>query len=55
MSILTLHKIEKVILEFWKQQQNKQNYNSINVNQAAKPEIRIFKDRFKSCFDTGRL
>ena len=21
--------------------------------QDAKPEIRIFKDRFKSCFDTG--
>ena len=32
---------------------NQQNYNNINVNQAAKPEFRIFKDRFKSCFDTG--
>ena len=54
MSILTLHKIKKVILKFWKQQKTKHNYN-INVNQAAKPEFRIFKDRFKSCFDTARL
>ena len=54
MSILTLHKIKKIILEFWRQQnKTKQNYNNINVNRAAKPEFRIFKDRFKSCFDTG--
>ena len=27
----------------------------MNANQAAKPKFRIFEDRFKSCFDTGRF
>ena len=51
MSILTLHKIKKGNIGILKAAtKTKQNYYSINVNQAAKQEFRIFKDRFKSYF-----
>ena len=56
MSILTLHTIKKGNIGILKAAKKKErNYNNITVNQAAKPEFRIFNDRFKSCFDTARL